>query len=902
MIRLFNWLRRGSLERGLDRELQYHFDRRVADLAAAGISEPEARRRVAVELGIAHVHEEVRDVWLTRWLRDFLYDLRFSVRSFLRSPSFTAITLLSLALGIGATTAIYSLVDQVILHALPVREPERLVLVDWNGDDLITYATGSLNLMPYPICRALQQQTRFLDGVLCRAEIEVNLTAGGDPRPVAAEIVNGSYFPVLGVGPALGRVIEPEDDTAPGAGPVVVLSYDFWQAQFGGAADIVGRKVLIGSHPMTVVGVAAAGFRGVDVGAVPAFWIPTSMYADANFDTGDEDLLNGHTRWLQIFARLRSDVTLTQARTGLQPWFKAWLQDSALRPAFPRISADHRREYLATTLELTSAPQGHSPLRHSLSQPLWLLFAATGVLLSLACLNVAGLFLARGSARGREIGTRLALGASRGRIGRQLLADSLLLAVTGGVLGAAAAPMAIRWLIAFLPHELAANAVRDTLSLRLLTFAFIASLAAGIFSGLAPALRAGGDGLVSSLRERGGTGFGGVRLRKAIVTLQVAFSLILLIGAALFLRTLTSLLAKGPGFDTSGILSFTIAPTQNGYSDADASRLVRRLDERVRALPAARSSAAARFAFLNGGAWSNEVTMQTDRRAVTDGIINFNAVSPGFFSTLGVRLLAGRDFDKSDALPVGEIGPRCAIVNEAFVKRYLAGRDPLGVLIARGGGSDVKPNSRIVGVVADMSYRGVRDHSEQVFFPLFEHDDTGATFYIKVRGAPEQAIPSIRRLVRQHDPRLPILWFRTLDDQVNRSLTTERLLAALSGSFGALALLLSLIGLYGVMSFVVTRRSREIGIRLALGATGASAIRLVLRDAVAMIAAGMAIALPCVAALGKLIQSQLFGVTATDPATVAAAALVLAVGALAAAFIPAWRASNVSPMDALRLE
>jgi predicted permease len=902
MIRLFNWCRRRSLERSLDRELQYHFDRRVADHTSAGIPEPEARRRVAVELGLAQVRDEVRDIWLTRWFRDFLYDLRFSARSFLRSPGFTAATLLSLALGIGATTAIYSLVDQVILHALPVRGPGRLVLVDWNGDDLITYQTGSLNLMPYPICRDLQQQTRFFDGVLCRAEIEVNLTAGGDPRPVAAEIVSGSYFPVLGVGPALGRVIEPEDDTAPGAGPVVVLSYDFWQAQFGGAADIVGRKVLIGRHPMTVVGVAAAGFRGVDVGAVPAIWIPTSMYADANLDTGDEDLLHGHTRWLQILARLRSDVTLAQAQTGLQPWFKAWLQDSALRPGFPRISADHRREYLATTLELTSAPQGHSPLRRSLSQPLWLLFAATGVLLSLACLNVAGLFLARGSARGREIGTRLALGASRGRIGRQLLADSLLLAVTGGVLGAAVAPMAIRGLIAFLPHELAGNALRDTLSLRLLTFAFFVSLAAGLLSGLAPALRAGGDGLVSSLRERGGTGFAGVRLRKTIVTLQVAFSLILLIGAALFLRTLTSLLAKGPGFDTSGLLSFCIAPTQNGYSDADASRLVRRLDEQVRALPAARSSAAARFAFLNGGAWSNFVTMQTDHRTVTDGIVNFNAVSPGFFSTLGVRLLAGRDFDQSDTLPVGEIGPRCAIVNEAFVKRYLAGRNPLGVLIARGGSSDVKPDSRIVGVVADMSYRGVRDHSEQVFFPLFEHDDTGATFYIKVRGAPEQAIPSIRRLVRQDDPRLPILWFRTLDDQVNRSLSTERLLAALSGGFGALALTLSLIGLYGVMSFVVTRRTREIGIRLALGATGASAIRLVLRDALVMIAAGVALALPCVAALGKLVQSQLFGVTATDPATIAAAAMVLAAGALAAAFIPAWRASNVSPTDALRLE
>jgi predicted permease len=861
MIRLFNWFRRGSLERGLDRELQYHFDRRVADLTAAGIPEPEARRRVAVELGLAQVREEVRDVWLARWFRDFLYDLRFSARSLLRRPGFTAATMLSLALGIGATTAIYSLVDQVILHALPVREPERLVLVDWNGDDLITGAFGSFNLMPYPICRDLQQQTRLLDGVLCRAEIQVNLTAGGDPRRVAAEIVSGSYFPVLGV----------------------------------------GRKVLIGNHPMTVVGVAAAGFRGVDVGAVPAFWIPTSMYADANFNT-DEDLLNSPTRWLQILARLRPSVSAEQAQAGLLPWFRPWLEDSARRPGFPMISADRRRGYLASTLEITSAPQGHSPLRRRLSQPLWLLFAATGVLLGLACLNVAGLFLARGSARGREIGTRLALGASRGRIGRQLLSDSLLLAVAGGVLGAAVAPLAIRGLIAFLPHELAANALSGALSFRLLAFAFFASVAAGLLSGLAPALHAGGDSLVSSLRERAGTGFGGVRLRKCIVTLQVAFSLILVIGAALLVRTLAGLQAKGPGFDTSSLLSFAIAPLQNGYSRADASRLVRRLDEQVRALPAARSSAAARFAFLTGGAWSNKVTIQTDRRTVSDSGVNFNAVSPGFFATLGVRVVAGRDFDQSDSRPVGEIGPRCAIVNQAFVKRYLAGRDPLGVLIARGGGADVKPNSPIVGVVADMSYRGLRDNSEQVFFPLFEHDDTGATFYIKVRGAPEQAIPSIRRLVGQDDPRLSILWFRTLDDQVNRSLSTERLLAALSGSFGALALTLSLIGLYGVMSFTVTRRTRELGIRLALGATSASAIRLVLRDAVVMIAVGIAIALPCAAALGKLVQPQLFGVTATDPATVAAAALVLAAGALAAAFIPAWRASNVNPTDALRLE
>jgi predicted permease len=899
MIRLFNWFRRGSLERGLDRELQYHFDRRVADLTAAGIPGLEARRRIAVELGLAQVREEVRDVWLTRWFRDFLYDLRFSARSFLRSPGFTAATLLSLALGIGATTAIYSLVDQVILHALPIHNPDRLVLVDWQGDS-VAGGFGSWNLMSYPICRDLQQQTSFFDGVLCRAEIQVNLSTGGDPRPVAAEIVSGSYFPVLGIGPALGRVIEEPDDAAPGAGPVVVLSHDFWQSEFGGAMDVVGRKLLINQHPMTVVGVAAAGFRGVDVGAVPAFWIPTSMYAEAIPGT-DAALLRRPVQWVQILARLRADLAPAQGQASLQPWFKTWLQDNMLRPGFPIITADRRRRYLDSTLRLTSAPQGHSSLRRSLGQPLWVLFAATGVLLGLACLNVAGLFLARGSARGREIGTRLALGASRGRIGRQLLADSLLLALAGGLLGVAVAPLAIRGLIAFLPHDLAANALRGSLSLRLLAFAFLASLAAGLLSGLAPALHAGGASLVSSLRERAGTGFGGVRLRKCIVTLQVAFSLILVIGAALFVRTLTGLLAKGPGFETSSVLSFAIAPVQSGYSRADAARLVRRLHEEVRALPVTSNSAAARWAFLTGGSWNNPMTVQTDRRIIT-GEVHLNGVSPGFFSTLGIRILAGRDFDARDSRPPGEAGHRSVIVNEVFAKRYLAGRDPLGIHIGEGSGPDVKPNVVIVGVCAGFNYRGLRDDSEQAFFPMFEGEDAGATFYIKVHGTPEQAIPAVRGIVRRADPRLPVLWFRTLDDQVSRSLSTERLLAALSGSFGALALLLSLIGLYGVMSFVVTRRTREIGIRLALGATGASAISLVLRDAVVMIAAGMAIALPCVGALGKLVQAQLFGVTADDPATIAAAALILATGALAAAFIPAWRASNVSPTDALRLE
>jgi predicted permease len=900
MRRILNWFRRQKLESGLDRELQYHIDRRINDLGRSGLPEREARRQAMVELGgLTQVQEEVRDVWLSRWLRDFAYDLRYSARSFLRSPSFTATTVLSLALGIGATTAIYSLVNQVVLQALPVHQPERLVLIDWKGDQAAN-GFGSWNLMSYPICRDLQLQDRFFEGVLCRAATTVNLSTGGEHKPAAAEIVSGAYFPVLGVSAALGRVVGSDDDGTPSANPVVVLSYDFWKTQLASAPDVVGRKVLINQHPMTVIGVAAPAFRGIDVGEVPSLWIPAAMSAQAI--PGFAGLLDRRTRWMQVLGRLRQDVTPAQAQAGLQPWFKAMLDEDTRRAGFPIITAERRRRFLASTLELTPAPQGHSGLRRRLSQPLWVLLAATAVLLGLACLNVAGLFLARGSARGREISTRLALGASRGRIGRQFLADSVLLALTGGTLGAVLAPLAMRTLIAFLPRDAAANALHSAVDSRLLLFTFLVSVAAGVLSGFAPALQAGRASIISSLRERGGGAWGGVRLRKAIVTVQIAFTLILITGGALFVRTLTGLMAKGPGFATSSLVSFGLDPRRNGYSRKETSQLIRRIHDELRTSPSTQTSAVARFQLLTGGSWNNPMTIQTNQRITTDHDVNLNAVSPGFFATLGIRVVAGRDFDERDSRPVGEAGQRSAIINESFAKRYLAGRDPLGARICQGSGPDAKPNVEVVGVVTDFSYRGLREESEQAYFSIFEGDDTGGNFYVKVRGRPEGAFQSIRTIIHNADPALPITYFRTLDEQVNRSLNTERMLAALSGGFGTLALLLSLVGLYGVMSFVVTQRTREIGIRLALGATRGSAIWLVLRDALVMITAGTAIALPCVAALGRLVESQLFGVKPNDPIAIAAATLLLTSAALCAALIPAYRASTVNPTDALRFD
>src|SRR6185312_4656706 len=548
MKKLVNWLRRAKLESGLDRELSYHFDRRIAELEASGLSRAEAARKAKLELGgMAQIREEVEDVWLTRWLRDFAYDLRFSLRSFRRTPVFTITAVVSLLLGIGATTAIYSLVDQVLLHALPVRQPERLVLMNWDGDPATTNAFGSWNLMSYPICRDLDGQKQFFEGVFCRALTTVDLSTGGDNRPTTAEIVSGNYFRGLGVGPALGQVLATDDGRKPGANPVAVVSYDFWKAQLGGAQDVIGREVLVNRHPLKIIGVAARTFRGIDVGDVPALWIPASMSGAAIPDF--KDLLNRRVRWMQVLGRLREGVTLHMAQVGLQPWFKAMLREDMRRPGFPVITAERRQNYLDSSLRLIPAPEGHSGLRRQMSEPLWVLFAGTAVLLGLACLNVSGLFLARGSARDREISTRLALGASRGRLARQFLADALLIALVGGALGIAAAPIAVQTLIALLPTRGSAlTALHSGIDLRLLLFAFLASLAAGVFSGLAPAWQSRRYSFVSSLRERGGTGFGGVRLRKIIVTTQIALTLTLVVGAALFVRTLDALLAKGPGF------------------------------------------------------------------------------------------------------------------------------------------------------------------------------------------------------------------------------------------------------------------------------------------------------------------------------------------------------------------
>lgn len=888
------------MEQDLDRELRYHVDRRVEDLKRSGLSDADARRQAALELGgVAQVREEVRDTWVWRWLDDRHCDIRYAGRTLSRSPGFTATALLSLALGIGANAAVFSLVDQVLLRRLPVRQPERLVHLDWNGSSLSTAQWGTGNRMSYPLCRDLQDQDQFFDGVFCRYPTGVNLSMGQEHEPVDAEIVSGSYFPVLGVRPALGRLIDRSDDRQPGAHPVVALSYNYWKNSLGGAPDVVGRKVLVNDYPMTVIGIAPAGFHGVDMLADPELWIPAMMSEHAAaLEPGWSRLLDRRTAWMHVFGRLGPGVTAEQARAGLQPWFTSMLEEDMRLDGFPRVTAEQRRNFLASSIDLLPAAQGVSNARGGLERPLLVLMGGTLLLILLASLNVAGLLLARGAARTRELATRMALGASRGRIRGQLLVESMLIVLGGGVLGLIAAPAVSHALRSFLPQG---GDVGARIDYRVVLFAFLVSVVAGGVCGLAPMLQSRRIPLMAPLNQRTHTWAGGVRFRKALVIGQMAFTLILLTGAGLFVQTLARLHAKAPAA-ASRLVLFRADPPRIGYADSDARRLMRDLLQQLRQMPVVERAAVANTSLLAGGSFARALTIQADERMVTDGSVYGLRVTPGYFAALGMHVIAGREFDERDTRDPESPGFRSAIVNESFARRYFGNRSPVGYRLGLGDRPDTATDIEIVGVIEDLSYLSLRStETEHVFFPFWDRQAEDGTFYLQVRGKPESAFAAIRARVAELEPRLPVE-LTTFADRMDRSLMSERMLATLSSGFGMIALLLSVVGLYGVLSFVVTRRTQEIGVRLALGATRSNALWLIVRDAGVMIGAGTAMALPCVWALSRSIEAELFGVSAVDGPTIGLASSLLALVALGAAMLPAWRAASVSPTEALRFE
>jgi predicted permease len=839
-------------------------------------------------------------------LSDLGHDARLGLRGLLKDRGFALAALLSIGLGVGANSAIFSLVDQALFRLLPVVEPERLVLLDWRGT-FVGYGWGSSNLMSFPFYQQLRAETVVFDGVFGRHPTLVNLAVESTPEPVSAEIVTGSYFEVLGVRPYLGRLIADSDDLQPGAHPVVAVSYDYWRNRLGAARDIIGRTVRVNNHPMTLIGVAEPGFHGIDWGEVPSLWIPTMMKRQAtpHFDW----LLDRRGRWLHVFGRLKPGITIEEAKAGLQPWFKAMLVDDTRRDDWPRVSQDQRRRFLASWLDVLPASHGRSDLRRRLERPLAVLLAATALILLLACLNVANLYLARGFARRKEAALQLALGASRGRVARALLVQSGILALGGAALGILLAPVVTHALISFLPESAAAVDLSSEINLRMFLFAMGLAMLTAVLFGLAPAVQAAGAQPGIVLKEESGTIGTGIGLRKVLVIGQIALALVLLIGAGLFVRTLVTLRAKGPGFITTNQVMVSIDPARNGYSVSEADRLIRSLLDTLRTLPEVESVGLATASLLAGGSWNQPLTLEARERLVTKSVVHCNAVSAGFFETLGVRVIAGRDFNERDSREVESLaGPqvnerafRSAVINQSLARRYFGDANPVGARLGIGGRPDTKTNVEIVGVVEDFAYRGLREMDDQAFFPYFEGGGRGGTFWLRTRTSSEAATAAVRAAVRQLDPTLPIR-ARTVDDQLDTLLVNERLLASLASAFAAVATLLAVIGVYGVMSFVVTGRTREIGIRLALGASPRATVWLILRDGTTMLIGGIALALPVVWGLGRFIESQLFGVHAMDWPTLTGAAVMIALVALGASGVPVRRAVSVSPVDALRYQ
>ena len=624
-------------------------------------------------------------------LEQWRYDVRHAVRGLLRDRAFTAIALLSIGLGVGANSAIFSLVHQALLRQLPVREPERLVLLSWNGGFVGT-GWGSGNLLPHPMFRDLKAENQVFDGLIARHPTQIHLSVEGTPEPVNAEIVSGNYFGVLGVRPARGRLLDESDDVQPGAHPVVVVSSDYWKSRLGGREDVVGRHVLVNGYPMTVIGVAAPGFRGMDWGEVPSLWIPTMMKKQA---TPEFDWLDDRRgRWVHVFGRLKPGLSAARAQAALQPWFKAMLEADTRREGWPQVTEEQRRRFLASSLDVLPAAQGRSDLGQQLEKPLLVLLAATVLVLLLACLNVANLCLARAFARRRETAVRLAIGASRGRIVGDLLVQSALLALAGAGVELLLAPAVSAGLISFLPE---AVDLRPGIDARVFLFALGVALATGLLFGLVPALQASRERPGFTLKEEATSVAGGLGLRKALVVGQIALALVLLVGAGLFVRTLSNLRAQGPGFDTTNLLTFFVDPARSAYSQPRGERLIHDLLASLRTLPEAEHAASSSATLLGGGSWNMSMTIQSDRRFVIERPVHINAVSPGFFATLRTPLLVGRDFDERDARSGAEQEFRHVIVNESFARRYFGDQSPLGARLGFGNRPDTRTEMEVVG-------------------------------------------------------------------------------------------------------------------------------------------------------------------------------------------------------------
>jgi len=827
-------------------------------------------------------------------------DVVFACRSFRKSPVFTVVAILSLALGIGANTAIFTLVDQLILRLLPVRDPQQIVLLAGRGRHY--GGNNGRNALAYPMYQDIRDRNQVFSGMMCRYSMPFTLGIGADTSVVSGELVSGNYFPLLGVRAAHGRLFTSSDDLHAGQHPYAVLSYAFWQTRFAGDPGVVGRTLRVNNYPLTIVGVAQPAFDGIEPGLPAQVFLPLAMAPSVR--PGFNDMFNRRQRWVNVYGRLKPGMTLETAKAGLQPLFHQIIDGEVLQPAFRNATAYDKRQFLHMWLDVMPGGQGNTNLRRRYEKPLWVLMGVVGLVLLIACANLASLLAARAAARQKEIAIRLAMGSSRARIVQQLLTESVLLAAVGGLAGIVLAVAMVKGLLAFLPTTISGYALRSTPDWRMLAFTFLLALATGILFGLAPALQSTRPHIAATLKDQAGNVMGGraqAGFRKTLVVAQVTLSLLLLIGAGLFLRSLSNLRLLNPGFRTSNLVQFSIAPGSVGYDAARSRALYQRLEERLRRIPGVSGAGLANMSVLTGNEWDNSVTIEGYQPKMGEDVDpHFNAVSPGYFDTMGIHLLAGRGFAAKDDIDA----PKVAIVNSSFAKKYFGDGVAVGHRIGLGSDPGTPTDTEIVGVVNDTRYEGLRDEIPRLVYicSAQRRGIFSQNVYVRTGRDPERAFAAIRGAVRELEANLPLAGMKTVDRQLDESLITERMIATLSGVFGALATVLAIIGLYGVMAYMVARRAREIGIRMALGALAGNVVWLVMREVLVVLGAGIATGLPLAWYLSKLVQTQLYGIDPMDAVSIVSATALLAAVALLAGYIPARRAAGYDPSRVLRYE
>ncbi len=828
-------------------------------------------------------------------------DIRFALRAMRRSKLFTAVAILSLALGIGANTAIFTLMDQLMLRLLPVKNPDQLVMIyqkgSHNGNNM------GMRMNSYPIYQDFQQKAAPFSEVVCRRLIPSSVSIDNQTERIEAELVSGNYFTMLGVKPAAGRLFSSAEDDHTFLGhPVVTLSYDYWVTRFARDPKVVGKKILVSNYPMTIIGVSAPGFAGLDPASSPQIRIPVLMQKAMMPEWNWFEFADRRSRWVQVFARLKPGYTVESARASLQVLFRQIREYEMTLPKAAKWSAYMRARFLQGTVHLDRAATGYSELRNQFSTALIVLMTMVGLVLLIACANVANLLIARAFARQKEIAVRLSIGASRGRLVRQLLIESLLLSGIGGLAGIGLAVAMTRGLLALIPAESNPLLIRPEPDLRILLFTLGLTVLTGLLFGLMPALRASRPDLWSTLKDTVGSiaGRGGsLLLRKSLVAAQVALSFLLLFGAGLFVRSLQNLKTTDTGFrEMDNLVSFQLAPASNGYDDPQTVNLYNQLLDQIRAIPGVRSAAFAAVPLLSGDEWDSTTSVEGHKAKDGEDMQAFmNARSPGYFATMGTPILQGRDFDRRDVKRDSKV----AIVNARFARHFFGNQSAVGRHIGRGGGPDTKLDIEIVGVAADSLYEGPREGvRRQVFIPNWGND--GVAFYVRVGLGSQSAYRVLRNEVRKLDASLPVYKMKTLASQLDETLLTERLIALLSAGFGLLATLLATIGLYGVMAFVVARRTKELGLRMALGARPGSVLWLVMREVLVLLGIGLTVGIPAAVGLGRLVASELYGIKASDPWIGGASILTLILVASLAGFIPAQRASRIDPILALRYE